>query len=140
MATFYDHSALEALLDVIRDGVNTNGKVVLIHGYTQGDTYASVMDVASVVAEATINGGVTYFTAGFSGTTHRVLNFLGVDGVATVNGGGEYTGGDLSIALVDDAIVYAVTNETSNQTITDGNSVTFPAFYMQASQPTQAGA
>lgn len=134
MATFYDLSALDALLEVIRSGVGTGGKVVLINGYTQGDTWATVD--GNTIAEATIDDSTTYFTAGLTGTSERTLNFLGAVGVATATA--TPAADDLHIGLIDGSTVYAVTNETSNQAITDTNPVTFPAFYMRANQPVQA--
>lgn len=131
MATYYDQSVLDALLNAIKNGCNTNGKVVLISDYTQNDTWATVD--GNILAEATITSGD--FTGPTASGVDQQLTFSGKAGTATAT---DATPTDLHIALIDDSIVYAVTNETSDQPINSGNPVTFPAFYMQASQPTQA--
>jgi hypothetical protein len=125
MATWYDTSALDALLDKIGTAVT----VRLLDTYSQGDSYAEVNNQTIATANAT-----GLFTAPTSSGRHRRLTFSGATGAATANS----SVGNLHIALCSaDSVVLAVTDETSDQPITNTNPVTFPSFYMQSSQPTQ---
>jgi len=130
MAYYYDETVLVALLNAIKNGAT---RVVLLSTYTEGQSWA-IVD-GNVIAE-----GDAALTAGsFSGPSPSGLNqqltFSGAAGTASVD---DATPDDLHIALMDDTYVYVVTDETSDQPINSGNPVTFPAFYMQASQPTVA--
>jgi hypothetical protein len=136
MPTWYATSALDALLDVIggKDGNPGANSIRLLKTYAQGDTYATVN--SNSIADAAVTD--TDFSGPADVTvpnSHRKLTFNGVTGNATTDNSGT----DLHIAVIDtiNSIVLAVTNETSDQPITNGNLVTFPAFYMQSSQPTQ---
>jgi hypothetical protein len=139
MPTWYDTSALDALLEKIAGkGAYSSGEganeIRLLKLYGQGDTYAVVdsNSIAWAAISPTDFSGPEDVT---SPNGHRKIDFLGKSGMATITSSGT----DLHIALVDTAnsVVLAVTNETSDQAITASNNVTFPQFYMQSSQPTQ---
>ena len=126
MATWFDTTALDALLNEIK---NNSVSVRLLDTYTQGDNFATVD--ANTIADAAITSGD--FTGPAANGNHRRLTFSGKTGNATANSSVQ----QLHIALCSADTVYAVTDETSDQPITSGNPVTFPTFYMQSSQPTQ---
>lgn len=128
MATWYDTSALDALLTAIRDGAN---EIRLLDTYSQGDNWSTV-NTNTIGSAAITAGDFTGPTAG--GSNSRELVFNGKGGTATANSSIK----SLHIAIVNNGgTVYAVTNETSNQDITSGNPITFPAFTMTSEQPTQ---
>lgn len=131
MATWYDTASLDALLNDIK-GLNAGtGEILLINGYTQGDSYATVTSNAI--------GNASIATADFSGPASsgndRVLTFSGATGVATQT---VLAGQPLHLAITDGTSrVLAVTDETSDQAVTSGNTLNFPTFTMTAKQPTQ---
>jgi hypothetical protein len=132
MATWYDTSALDALLDKISGQVGGNGAttVRLLDTYSQGDTFSEVN--GNTIAQVAILPGD--FTGPASSGNHRRLTF---SGKTCPSADSPSSAQDLHIALCSATVVLAVTDETSDQTITAGNPVTFPQFYMQSSQPTQ---
>ena len=132
MATWFDNSAggvLDGLLDKISSQAT---RVMLISNYTQGDAYGTV--TGNSLGEAVISG------ADFSGPSNgasnsRVLTFSGKSGTASAT---DPAPTNLHIALTDgSSTVLAVTDETSDQAITSGNTLNFPSFTMSALQPTQ---
>lgn len=134
MATFFDNSgsgAMDQLLESIRTGVN---EIRLLETYTQGDDWSTVNgNTISTVAVTTGN----FDTPQDAGTLARRLTFTGASDPSSANGS---TGSpNLHIALVDSGSTktVAVTNETSNQPITQGNPITYPSFFLQVSQPGQ---
>lgn len=105
-------------------------KVILTSAYTSGDSYATV--VAATLAEATTATG-DYTLAGAAGAARTCTLTAGKqDASANASGTASH------IAFVDTATskVLAVTTETSGQSITSGNPVTFPAIVYTAGQPT----
>ncbi|MGI9571293.1 MAG: hypothetical protein ACR2PH_16500, partial [Desulfobulbia bacterium] len=117
MATWYDLSMLDALLNTVKNGNPTF--VWLLDDYSQADNYATVS--GNKIAEAAITGD-DFDTPQPAGTNAKRLTFAGKSGVATSDSSTE----NLHIAIVTGSVVLVVTNETSNQSITNGNPVTFP--------------
>lgn len=123
----------------VRSGVLDNGlndiknnatKMLLIKAYSAGDSYATV--VGNLVAEATMTG--TDFTLGSSGSNRTLTTASGKSATASANSGASP---DLHIAFTDGtANVIWVTDETSNQVVTSGNTVNFPQVVYTANQPT----
>ena len=129
MAAWFDTTLLDALLNEITSNVGT-GKILLINGYTPGDSYGAVTGAA--IGDADITG--SDFTGPASAGLDRVLTFSGKTGTATATVG---AGQPLHIAITDGSgIVLVVTDETSDQAISSGNSINFPQFTMTARQPT----
>lgn len=123
----------------VRSGVLDNGlndiktnatRMLLISAYTAGDSYATVL--ANRLAEATMVNGDFVLS---SSASNRVLTTAsGKSGTATATAGGTP---DLHIAFTDGtANVIWVTDETSNQPITTGNTVNFPQLTYTSNQPT----
>lgn len=126
MATWYDSTVLDALLSQIKTGAT---HVWLLDTYTQGQNFATVQ--GNKIGEAAITD--TDFTGPTADSNDRRLTFDGKTGTAT----GNSSVGALHIAIVSGSAVLAVTDETSDQPITNGNPITFPSFYMKSNQPTQ---
>ena len=102
-------------------------RLLLISAYAPGDSYATV--TGNKVAEVTVaNGDFT-----FSGTTNRTLTSAAKTGPATANSTG---GNDLHFAFTNgvDKVLW-VTDETTNQAVTSGNNVNFPALTLTSNQP-----
>lgn len=123
----------------VRSGVLDNGlndiknnatRMILIKAYSAGDSYATV--VGNLVAEATMANGD--FTLGSSGSNRTLTTAAGKSATATANSGASP---DLHIAFTDGtANVIWVTDETSNQVVTSGNTVNFPQIVYTSNQPT----
>lgn len=114
----------------LNDIKNTATKMLLISAYTAGDSYATV--VAAQLAEATMASGD--FTLASSGSNRTLTTASGKSGTATATASGTP---DLHIAFTDGAAnVIWVTDETTNQPITSGNTINFPQIVYTSNQPT----
>lgn len=123
----------------VRSGVLDNGlndiknnatKMLLIKAYSAGDSYATV--VGNIVAEVTMTG--TDYTLGSSGSNRTLTTASGKSATASANSGATP---NLHIAFTDGAAnVIWVTDETSDQVITSGNTVNFPSLVYTSNQPT----
>jgi len=105
-------------------------KVALISSYAFGDSYATVN--GRILAEATMTS--TDFTFGTSGNDRTLTTVAGKqDASANANGGSATN----HIAFLDttSSKVLWVTEETSGQSVTVGNPVTFPSLVYTAKQP-----
>lgn len=123
----------------VRSGVLDNGlndiktnatKMILIKAYAAADSYATV--IGNLVAEATMTSGD--YTLASSGSNRTLTTASGKSGTASANSGATP---NLHIAFTDgSANVIWVTDETSDQVVTSGNTVNFPAIVYTANQPT----
>lgn len=125
----------------VRSGVLDNGlndiktnatAMVLLKAYTSGDSYATV--ASNIIATVTMVSG-DYTLTGSAGAP-RVLT-VGSGKTATASAGSGATP-NLHVAFTDGtANVIWVTDETSDQVITSGNTVNFPSnITYTANQPT----
>lgn len=118
--------------DVLDNGpayIKTNcTKVCVISAYTAGDSYETV--TAAILAEAALT--TTDFTLESSGNDRTLTTASGKQGTAA-----NVSGTASHIAFVDTfaSKVLWVTEETSGQSITAGNPVTFPSLVYTAKQP-----
>lgn len=122
----------------VRSGVLDNGlndiktnatKMLLISAYSAGDSYATV--TANKLAEVTMAS--TDYTLASSGSNRTLTVGAGKTATATASASGSP---DLHIAFTDGAAnVIWVTDETSNQAITSGNTINFPAPVYTSNQP-----
>lgn len=122
--------------DVLDGGLNAiktvATKMYLISAYSAGDSYATVTGNA-------LNAGVTMSSSDYtlsSSGSNRVLTVAsGKTATATATATGSP---DLHIAHTDgSAKVLWVTDETSNQAVTSGNTINFPSGMTYTSnQPT----
>lgn len=127
MAKWVDADVLDGGLNAIK---TVAVRMFLISAYTAGDSYATVIAAA-------LNAGVVMasgdFTLGTSGS-NRTLTTATKSQNANASAGGTP---DLHIAFTDGASkVLWVTDETSNQAITSGNPISFPALVYTNQQPT----
>jgi hypothetical protein len=123
----------------VRSGVLDNGlndiktnatRMILVSAYSAGDSYATVQ--ANKLAEATmINAD---FVLSSSGNNRLITTAAGKSATATATASGSP---DLHIAFTDgvSAVIW-VTDETTNQPITSGNTVNFPQLTYTSNQPT----
>lgn len=116
--------------DGLNDIKNNATRMLLIKNYTAGDSYATV--VANKLAEATMASGD--YTLGNGASSSRTLTTAaGKTAAATAS---SIVTDDLHFAFTDGtANVIWVTDETSDQVITSGNTVAFPQLVLTSSQP-----
>ena len=121
--------------DVLDNGIayikaNCN-KMALVSAYTAGDSYATVN--AAIVADAAMANGDFIIAA--SGNNRTLTTASGKsDTAANVTGGG--AGNHIAFLDTVNSKVLWVTNETSGQSITVGNPVSFPSLVYTVNQPT----
>ena len=110
---------------------NNCDKVILASTYTAGDSYATVN--TNLLAEATMAAG-DFALAGSAGAARTLTTTTKTDTAANAGGGGA----PMHFCFVDttNSKVLWVTDETTDQTITAPNPVTFPALVYTANQPT----
>jgi hypothetical protein len=105
-------------------------KMILISAYSAGDSYATVQ--ANKLAEVTMAPGDFVLSA--SGSNRLLTTASGKNAVASASATGTP---DLHIAFTDGSgKVLWVTDETSNQAVTSGNTVNFPVLTYTSNQPT----
>jgi hypothetical protein len=122
-----------SVLDNGLNNIKTNAtRMLLIKNYTAGDSYATVF--GNRLAEATmINAD---FTLSNGAANSRTLTTPAA-GTKTATATASSTGGDnLHFAFTDgSSTVYWVTDETTDQPITSGNTVSFPQLSLNSAQP-----
>lgn len=127
MAKWAHSDVLDGGLNAIR---NNATRMILIKAYTAGDSYATV--VANAVCTVTMASGD--YTLSGSANNPRVCTTGAKNGTASANSGATP---DLHIAFTDNVSkVLWVTDETSDQVVTSGNTVNFPALTYTSNQPT----
>lgn len=123
----------------VRSGVLDNGlndiktnatHMLLIKAYTLADSYATV--VSNIVADVAMVSGD--YTLGSSGSNRTLTTASGKSATASANSGASP---NLHFAFTDGtANVIWVTDETSDQVVTSGNTVNFPQLVYTSNQPT----
>ena len=124
----------------VRSGVLDNGlndiktnatAMVLLKAYTAGDNYATVS--SNIIASVAMASG-DYTLSGAAGAPRVLTTASGKSATATANSGATP---NLHIGFTDGtANVIWVTDETSDQVVTSGNTVNFPQITYTANQPT----
>jgi hypothetical protein len=128
MAKWVHADVLDGGLNAIKNNANSYR---LIKNYAAGDSYATV-NGNSIAAVAMVSGD---YTLGSSGSNRTLTVAAGKTAAAS----GSSVGGDnLHLAFVDtvNSKVLWVTDETTDQVITAGNTVNFPAPVYTSQQPT----
>lgn len=120
--------------DVLDGGLNaiksSATKMLLISAYAAGDSYATV--ISNKLAETSMGSGD--FTIATSGANRVLTTAASKSAIASATTTGTP---DLHIAFTDGTgKVLWVTDETSNQGITSGNTVNFPQLTYTSNQPT----
>jgi len=122
-----------AVLDDGLNSIKTNATTMwLLSAYTLADSYATVNTNKLNAGVTMVSGDYTLASAG----SNRTLTVAsGKTQAANASAGGTP---DLHIAFVNtgSSTVYWVTDETSNQAITSGNTLTFPGPVYTSNQPT----
>lgn len=125
-----------AHVDVLDGGLNAIAaatKMLLIKNYTALDSYATV--IGNIVCEVSLVSG-DFQKTGADGAA-RVLN-ININLKSGTASGSSTIGDDLHIAFTDGTSkVLLVTDETTNQVVTSGNTVNFPQLSYTSAQPTQ---
>jgi hypothetical protein len=123
-----------AHIDVLDGGLNAIAaatKMLLIKNYTALDSYATV--TGNKVCEVTLVSG-DFSKSGADGAP-RVLN-MNINLKSGTATGSSIVSDDLHIAFTDGVSkVLLVTDETTNQVITSGNTVNFPQLSFTSNQP-----
>lgn len=126
MSKYVHSDVLDGGLNAIKAGAT---KMLLLKAYTLLDSYATV--VAASICEVTMVSG-DYALSGADGAS-RVLSVSAKSGAAFADSGATP---DLHIAFTDGTSkVLLVTDETSDQVITSGNTVNFPSLTYTSNQP-----
>lgn len=127
MAKWVDSSVLDNGLNQIK---NNAIRMVLLKAYTAGDSYATV--TGNIIATVTMTG--TDYTLASSGSNRTLTTASGKSATASANSGATP---NLHIGFTNNVdTVYWVTDETSDQVVTSGNTVNFPQIVYTSNQPT----
>jgi hypothetical protein len=127
MAKYAHADVLDGGLNAIKNGAT---KMLLIKAYSAADSYATV--TGNKIAEATMTS--SDFTLSGSDGAARVCTTATKTATASANSGATP---NLHIAFTDGSSkVLWVTDETSDQVVTSGNTVNFPSLTYTSSQPT----
>lgn len=130
MAKWVHADVLDSGLNAIKSNANV---MALIKAYAAGDSYATV--TGNLVAQVAMSSS-DYSLSSPGSSARRLTTASGKsDSSADASSGASP---DLHIAFLDSANskVLWVTDETSDQVITAGNAVNFPALTYTSNQPT----
>ena len=126
MAKYAHADILDGGLNAIK---NSAIRMLLLKAYAAGDSYATVTGnaictVAMVTGDYTLSG---------ADNAPRVLTVAAKSGTASASSGASP---NLHIAFTDNVSkVLWVTDETSDQVVTSGNTINFPSLTYTSSQP-----
>mgnify|MGYP000072191043 CR=1 FL=1 len=125
---YYNPSVLNKGLEHI---VNNANEMRVVSSYTTADTYAKV--VSNTVC--LISVAPSDLVLGDQGVNGRQITVGAKSGTASANSG---AGPDLHVALCisGQTEVTAVTDETTDQEITNGNPINVQSFTLKMNQPT----
>ena len=126
MAKWVRSGVLDSGLNDIKNNATS---MVLLKAYAAGDSYATVVS-NTIATVAMVNGDFTLSNSG----SNRVLTTAAKSGTASASSGATP---NLHVGFTDGtANVIWVTDETSDQVITAGNPINFPAATLTMNQPT----
>lgn len=129
MAKWVNASVLDNGLNQIKTAAI---RMLLIKNYTAGDSYATVL--SNRIAEVTMANGDYTLSNGASNSRTLTTPAAGTK-TATATGSSIVTD-DLHFAFTNNVdTVYWVTDETSDQPVTSGNTVSFPQLSLNSAQP-----
>lgn len=124
--------ASTAFLDGGLTYLKTNAAYIrVIKSYATGATFSTVTGNTVAKLAVTSTGSWTIST---TGTYNRKI--VSATGSATASGSTTGASPDLHFAVTSTGAVIWVTDETSNQPITSGNTVNFPALTYKSLRPT----
>jgi hypothetical protein len=126
MAKYAHADVLDGGLNAIK---NSATRMLLLKAYAPGDSYATVTSNA-ICTIAMVSGD---YTLSGADNAPRVLAVAAKSGVASASSGASP---NLHIAFTDNVSkVLWVTDETSDQVVTSGNTINFPSLTYTSSQP-----
>jgi len=126
MAKYAHADVLDGGLNAIK---NSATRMLLLKAYAAGDSYATVTGNA-ICTIAMVSGD---YTLSGADNAPRVLTMAAKSGTASANSGASP---NLHIAFTDNVSkVLWVTDETSDQVVTSGNTINFPSLTYTSSQP-----
>jgi len=126
MAKYAHADVLDGGLNAIK---NSATRMLLLKAYAAGDSYATVTSNA-ICAVAMVSGD---YTLSGADNAPRVLAVAAKSGAASASSGASP---NLHIAFTDNVSkVLWVTDETSDQVVTSGNTINFPSLTYTSSQP-----
>jgi uncharacterized Rossmann fold enzyme len=135
MAKWANALILDGGTDLIRTRAATTDRIRMhvIKAYTAGDSYATVVTTNSCGVVSMV--AADYAQSGAAGASRTTTIAAKSSVSVTANSG---AGPDLHIAHVDSVSseVLYVTDETSNQVLTSGNTMNIPAHTYAVGQPT----
>ena len=108
-------------------------KVALISSYAFGDSYATVN--GRILADAAMTSAD--FTLASSGNDRTLTTASGKQDASANASGGSATNHLAFVDTVNSKVLW-VTSETTGQSVTAGNPVTFPSLVYTSKQPTAA--
>lgn len=127
MAKFVSPDVLDSGLNYIKTNAS---KMLLIKAYTVSDSYATVIG-NSVGEVAMVSGDYTLSSSGLN----RVLTITSGKTATASAGSGATPNLHLAFTNGSSEVIW-VTDETSDQVITSGNTINFPALTYTSNQPT----
>lgn len=126
MAKYVHSDVLDGGLNAIRNNATS---MLLLKAYSPVDSYATVTSNA-ICTLAVVNDDFTL--SGADGAA-RILTMAARSGTASANSG---AAPDLHIAFTDNVSkVLWVTDETSDQVVSSGNTINFPSLTYTSGQP-----
>ncbi|HXR50413.1 MAG TPA: hypothetical protein VN778_05305 [Verrucomicrobiae bacterium] len=126
MAKYVHADVLDGGLNAIKSGAI---RMHLLKAYSSADSFATV--TSNIVASVVMASG-DYTISGADGAA-RILTVAARSGTASANSGATP---DLHIAFTDNVSkVLLVTDETTDQVVTSGNTVNFPSLTYTSAQP-----
>jgi hypothetical protein len=126
MAKYAHADVLDGGLNAIK---NNASQMLLLKAYSPGDSYGTVS--GNAICTVTMTAG-DYTVSGADGAA-RILTAAARSGTASGSSG---PAPDLHIAFTDGtAKVLLVTDETSDQVVTSGNTINFPSLTYTSNQP-----
>lgn len=127
MAKYAHADVLDGGLNAIK---NNAIRMLLLKAYAAGDSYATV--TGNAICTVVMASGD--YTLSGADNAPRVLTVAAKSGTASANSGATP---NLHIAFTDNVgKVLWVTDETSDQVVTNGNTVNFPSLTYTSGQPT----
>jgi hypothetical protein len=128
MAKYAHADVLDGGLNAIKNGAI---RMLLIKAYSAADSYATV--TGNKIAEVTM-ASTDYTLSGSDGAARVLTTASGKSATASANSGATP---NLHIAFTNgtDKVLW-VTDETSDQVVTSGNTVNFPSITYTSGQPT----
>ena len=128
MSKFFGNAYFDGGLTAFKTNVNLMG---LVKAYSDNDDYATVF--GNIVASAALVS-TDMIISGGSGAARVLTIATKTDTSADAASG---VGPNLHIAYLDtvNSVIYAVTNETTDQVVTIGSTIVFPSITLTVNQP-----